>query len=106
MNPLSPEAKAARVAKAAATRARNKERKVAWEKARVAADKDNAKRASKIAKLASMTTARGASLTEAESAQKMRDNLMAQPPVTAKDKVEAKHLPPPLSFLVRKGRNV
>jgi hypothetical protein len=87
---------AARVAKVAATRARNKEIGLAYDEAAKLAEKENRTRQKSIKKLSQMTVANGCSEAEAASAQVAMARLSAKPKLTARDKVAPKYRPPPL----------
>jgi hypothetical protein len=96
MKQETPEAKAARLAKAAATRAANKK---GWEerkRADAAAAKANKDRAETIRKLGAVTVERGASEAEAAKAKAAIARLKALKPVSFLDKMAAEHRPPPM----------
>lgn len=92
----TPEAKTARLAKAAATRAETKARNAAYVAAQAAADKENRAVERKIQKLAEMTVERGATKAEDAAAQAASAKLKKRAPATAHDKVDARYRPPPL----------
>jgi hypothetical protein len=94
--PLSPEAKAARLAKAAKTRAENKQLKEAWVKAEAAAKKANKDKDATLDKLQAITPERGSSAAEVNMAKQAASKLQARPTVTAWDKLEDKYQPLPL----------
>jgi hypothetical protein len=92
----SQEEVAARGAKAAATKAWNREVKQAYAAADKRASKENRGRQRTIEKLGNMTVANGCTEAEAASAHDALARVSAKPDVTAMDKVAPQYQPPPL----------